>query len=67
MSGEAVAPDIPNAPLLAGIAPRPAKAVVEQVERLTRLQRSDDFRIVCWSGAQLRDCTNRTLQRLGVM
>jgi hypothetical protein len=56
-----------DAALLAGIAPRPAEALIEQLERIAVAQFADDFGIFVRSGAKLRTADNRSPDRLGIM
>jgi len=67
--GEAnlVAPNIANTPLLARIAPSPAKAVVEHREGFASCEFANDSGIVGRSGAQRDRRRDKAAQRFGIM
>jgi hypothetical protein len=67
LSRERVAPYISDASLFAGVAPRPAQAVVKHRERLSGLQLADLVGISPWDGAEIRRSSDRAEKRLGIM
>jgi len=67
LSRERIAPYIPHESLFAGVAPRPAEAVVKDRKRLSGLQLADLVCISPWDGAETRRSSDRAEKRLGIM
>ena len=67
LEAERLAPDVADAAFGAGIAPCPAEAVVEQVERLAGIDIAQGFGVVSRQCAEDRRIRDRPRQRLGIM
>ena len=60
-------PDVAYEPIPARIAPRPAKRIVEEVERIVRLEFSDPLGFVGSPEPKRRRRANRSRDRRGIM
>src|SRR5205823_6308518 len=61
------APNVTNPALLAGIAPGPSKAFVEQVKHFSGHELAEGFGIVAWRTTQQRVPDDHAAKRFGIM